>query len=126
MMSELQARMEQGQAKQRDQLLGQSSMFESFETDAEEDKSSFDNVEDWSDAERLHLEKESIGFYITGHPLDDFTRELAWFTDSTSASITEAGNKKKVSLAGIPIKHLPKTTRKGDKMGVIIRFKNFF
>ncbi len=119
MMSELQARMEQGQAKQRDQLLGQSSMFESFETDAEEDISSFDNVEDWSDAERLHLEKESIGFYITGHPLDDFTRELAWFTDSTSASITEAGNKKKVSLAGIPIKHLPKTTRKGDKMGVI-------
>jgi DNA polymerase-3 subunit alpha len=65
------------------------------------------------------LEKESIGFYITGHPLDEFTRELAWFTDATSASIAESGNKKKVSLAGIPIKHLPKTTRKGDKMGII-------
>lgn len=119
MMHELQARMEQGQAQQRDRELGQSSMFDSFKADVEEEKPSNGKVEEWSDADRLKLEKESIGFYITGHPLDDFTRELAWFTDATSASIAEMGNKKKVSLAGVPIKHLPKTTRKGDKMGII-------
>ena len=77
MMNDLQARMEQGQAKQRDQQLGQSNMFDSFEANIEEDKSSFNNVEEWNDADRLRLEKESIGFYITGHPLDDFTKELA-------------------------------------------------
>jgi DNA polymerase-3 subunit alpha len=119
MMSELQARMEQGQAKQRDMHLGQSSMFDSFEMDVEEDKSSAGSVKEWSDADRLRLEKESIGFYITGHPLDGFTRELSWFTDATTASIAEARNEKVVSMAGIPIKHLPKTTRKGDKMGII-------
>ena len=119
MMSELQARMEQGQSKQRDKALGQSSMFDSFKEDVSESKPSAETVEEWNDADRLRLEKESIGFYITGHPLDEFTRELAWFTDATSASIAESGNKKKVSLAGIPIKHLPKTTRKGDKMGII-------
>jgi len=117
MMSELQACMERGQGKQRDQQLGQSSMFDSF--DVEEEKQPVGNVEEWTDADRLKLERESIGFYITGHPLDDFTRELSWFTDATSASIAEAGNGKSVSLAGIPIKHLPKTTRKGDKMGII-------
>lgn len=119
MMSELQARMEQGQAKQRDMHLGQSSMFDSFEMDVEEDKSSAGSVKEWSNADRLRLEKESIGFYITGHPLDGFTRELSWFTDATTASIAEARNEKVVSMAGIPIKHLPKTTRKGDKMGII-------
>ena len=119
MMDELQARMEQGQAEQRDRELGQSSMFDSFKADVEEEKSSASTIEEWSDADRLRLEKESIGFYITGHPLDEFTRELAWFTDATSASIAETGNKKKVTLAGIPIKNLPKTTRKGDKMGII-------
>ncbi|MBT5764417.1 MAG: DNA polymerase III subunit alpha, partial [Nitrospina sp.] len=117
MMNELQACMERGQGKQRDQQLGQSSMFDSF--DVEEEKQPVGNVEEWSDADRLKLERESIGFYITGHPLDGFTRELSWFTDATSASIAEAGNGKSVSLAGIPIKHLPKTTRKGDKMGII-------
>ncbi|MBT4898567.1 MAG: DNA polymerase III subunit alpha, partial [Nitrospina sp.] len=117
MMNELQACMERGQGKQRDQQLGQSSMFDSF--DVEEEKQPVGNVEEWTDSDRLKLERESIGFYITGHPLDDFTRELSWFTDATSASIAEAGNGKSVSLAGIPIKHLPKTTRKGDKMGII-------
>ena len=119
MMKELQTCMERGQAKQRDQQLGQSSMFDSFEVDVEEDNQSVDNVEEWSDTDRLRLEKESIGFYITGHPLDGFTRELSWFTDATSASIAEAANGKTVSLAGIPIKHLSKTTRRGDKMGII-------
>ncbi|GIS84528.1 MAG: hypothetical protein CM1200mP16_08280 [Nitrospina sp.] len=67
----------------------------------------------------LKFEKESIGFYITGHPLDRFQKDLARFTDATSASVAEFGNNKAVSIAGIPIKHLPKTTRKGDKMGII-------
>lgn len=117
MMKELPACMERGQGKQRDEQLGQSNMFDSF--DVEEEKQSDVTVEEWSDADRLKLERESIGFYITGHPLDGFTRELSWFTDATSASVAEAGNGKSVSLAGIPIKHLPKTTRKGDKMGII-------
>jgi DNA polymerase-3 subunit alpha len=94
-------------------------MFDSFKENVSESKPSAETVEEWNDADRLRLEKESIGFYITGHPLNEFIRELAWFTDATSASIAESGNKKKVSLAGIPIKHLPKATRKGDKMGII-------
>ncbi len=119
MMNELLSCMERGQGTQRDKELGQSSMFDSFADDVEQNKQPALVVEEWSDADRLSLEKESIGFYITGHPLDGFTRELSWFTDATSASIAEAGNGKSVSLAGIPIKHLPKTTRKGDKMGII-------
>ncbi|MBT6347143.1 MAG: DNA polymerase III subunit alpha [Nitrospina sp.] len=119
MMHELQSCMERGQGKQRDKQLGQSSMFDSFEGDSKQEKTSAVAVDEWDDADRLRLEKESIGFYITGHPLDGFTRELSWFTDATSASVAESRNGKPVTLAGIPIKHLPKTTRKGDKMGII-------
>ncbi|MBT5029265.1 MAG: DNA polymerase III subunit alpha [Nitrospinaceae bacterium] len=119
MMHELQSCMERGQGKQRDKQLGQSSMFDSFEGDSKQEKTSAVAVGEWDDADRLRLEKESIGFYITGHPLDGFTRELSWFTDATSASVAESRNGKPVTLAGIPIKHLPKTTRKGDKMGII-------
>ena len=119
MMHELQSCMERGQGKQRDKQLGQSSMFDSFEGDSRQEKTSAVAVDEWDDADRLRLEKESIGFYITGHPLDGFTRELSWFTDATSASVAESRNGKPVTLAGIPIKHLPKTTRKGDKMGII-------
>ncbi|MCH2605428.1 MAG: DNA polymerase III subunit alpha, partial [Nitrospinales bacterium] len=119
MFKELQASMEQGQKKQRDQRLGQSSMFDTFAEDVAPEQGNGNHVEEWNETDRLKFEKESIGFYITGHPLDRFTKDLSWFTDATSASVAEAGSSKTVSIAGIPIKHLPKTTRKGDKMGII-------
>lgn len=119
MLKDLQASMEQGQAKQRDVLLGQSSMFDDFAEETPSAPANGSPVAEWDETDRLKFEKESIGFYITGHPLDRFTHDLSWFTDATSASVAESGNGKSVTLAGIPIKHLPKTTRKGDKMGII-------
>jgi DNA polymerase-3 subunit alpha len=119
MMSNLQATMEMAQADQRDIQLGQSSMFGVFEEQASKDETGHEAIEEWGEQERLKNEKESIGFYITGHPLDGYTQALAWFTDANSASISESGHKKKVSLAGIPNKVLPKTTRKGDKMAIV-------
>ena len=119
MFKELQASMEQGQKKQRDQQLGQSSMFDTFIENVASEQGNGNHVEEWNETDRLKFEKESIGFYITGHPLDRFTKDLSWFTDATSASVAEASSSKTVSIAGIPIKHLPKTTRKGDKMGII-------
>ena len=119
MMNNLQATMEMAQANQRDLQLGQSSMFGVFEEQASQEEAGQEAIEEWGEQERLKNEKESIGFYITGHPLDGYTQDLAWFTDANSASVSEAGHKKKVSLAGIPNKILTKTTRKGDKMAIV-------
>jgi DNA polymerase-3 subunit alpha len=118
MMSDLQTAMEIGQAKQRDQQLGQSSMFETFEEEISAEPQG-ELAEEWTDQERLCFEKESIGFYVTGHPLNSFTNDIAWFTDASSASILENGTGKDVSIAGIPIKVSPKTTKKGDRMAIV-------
>lgn len=119
MMKNLQATMEMAQANQRDRQLGQSSMFGVFEEQSDTGDSDQEKIEEWNEQERLKNEKESIGFYITGHPLDGYTKDLAWFTDANSASISEAPHGRAVSLAGIPIKVLTKTTRKGDKMAIV-------
>jgi len=124
MMNNLQATMEMAQANQRDLQLGQSSMFGVFEEQASKDETGQQAIEEWGEQERLKNEKESIGFYITGHPLDGYTQALAWFTDANSASISESGHKKKVSLAGIPNKVLTKTTRKGDKMAIVMTLED--
>jgi len=118
MVDDIPAAMEMGQAKQRDQQLGQSSMFDTFKEDAPEVENA-DNGNDWSDHERLKYEKETIGFYVSGHPLKRFSNELAWFTDASSASILEKSTGKEVSIAGIPATISPKTTRKGDKMAIV-------
>jgi DNA polymerase-3 subunit alpha len=95
MMKNLQDTMEMAQANQRDRQLGQSSMFGVFEEQSSNDETSQETIEEWGEQERLKYEKESIGFYITGHPLDGFTQDLAWFTDANSASISEASHKKR-------------------------------
>jgi len=118
-MHNLQTTMEMAQADQRDRQLGQSSMFDIFEEQAEKENIVREDVEEWDEQERLKKEKESIGFYITGHPLDRYAKDVAWFTDANSASISEAVHDQSVSLAGIPLKVLPKTTRKGNKMAIV-------
>ena len=118
MIDDLPSAIEMGQAKQRDYQLGQSSMFEVFEG-AKEEIGNASRIEDWSDRERLKYEKETIGFYISGHPLEQFSNELAWFADASSASILEDNTGSEVSIAGIPSKISLKTTRKGDKMAIV-------
>jgi DNA polymerase-3 subunit alpha len=116
----LPAAMDIGQAKQKDFELGQSSLLDLFDDEpAHAAEAGNGNIPEWSDHERLKFEKEAIGFYITGHPLDSYARDLAWFTDANSATIAEGSSPKSVNLAGIPIKVLPKTTRKGDKMAIV-------
>ncbi|MCY7403302.1 MAG: hypothetical protein LH475_01490, partial [Cryobacterium sp.] len=40
-------------------------------------------IEGWSALEQLHHEKEVIGFYLSGHPLDDHRLEIKYLCNST-------------------------------------------
>ncbi len=44
-------------------------------------------VPEWLDDEKLRYEKETLGFYITGHPLNKFTDELKLFADATTETL---------------------------------------
>jgi DNA polymerase III subunit alpha len=59
-------------ASAQNSLFGDMSMGEGFEMQ----KPKFDNVEPWSNIEKLKYEKEVVGFYISGHPLDQFSIEM--------------------------------------------------
>jgi DNA polymerase-3 subunit alpha len=120
MLHHLPLYMDMGQARQRDKQLGQSNMFDTFEEEvASEEPTPSSVVNEWSDHDRLRFEKETIGFYVSGHPLTRYQKDIDWFTDSSSASISEQDNGKAVSLAGVPFKVILKTTRRGDKMALV-------
>ena len=44
-------------------------------------------VPEWSEAERLAREKELVGFYVSGHPLNRFASEVALFGTRTTAEL---------------------------------------
>ena len=42
---------------------------------------------EWPEDERLRYEKETLGFYITGHPLNRYTRDLHLFANATTDTL---------------------------------------
>ncbi|HTT77707.1 MAG TPA: DNA polymerase III subunit alpha, partial [Candidatus Binataceae bacterium] len=58
-------------------------------------------VEEWPQKEMLKYEKETLGFYITAHPLDKYDRELRRIGSLTTADLPSAPDGSQVRLAGV-------------------------
>jgi DNA polymerase-3 subunit alpha len=57
--------------------------------------------EEWTPKQVLAFEKESLGFYISGHPLDRFAGELRRFANATTVNCTSRGGRAEVILGGV-------------------------
>ena len=55
--------------------------------------------EDWSTMEKLAKEKEVVGIYISGHPLDDFKYEMKYFCNSKLESLRDLNSHLNKNLA---------------------------
>ncbi len=75
---------------QEERVTGQGSLFGEDGvpgTSAATGSSTLPNVPPWSDAERLAHEKATLGFYISGHPLDPFRTEIELFATHTVSQL---------------------------------------
>jgi DNA polymerase-3 subunit alpha len=70
-------------------------------------------TEPWSEIEKLKYEKEVVGFYISGHPLDQFKLEIENFCSDTIDNIENYKNKE-VCIAGIVTKNVVRQGRNGN------------
>ena len=66
---------------QKNAMVGQDDMFGS--STAADSMAPIDEVtiKEWDDEQRLTLEKETLGLYLTGHPINQYVKELRRFTD---------------------------------------------
>ena len=62
--------------------------------------SAFSDVPPWTEAERLAKEKEVLGFFISGHPLERYREEVEIFGSRTTATLGEWGEQP-VSVAAV-------------------------
>jgi len=121
LMNDLADVMESAQRIQKDRELGQKGLFgfdEIYESNhkAENGKT---NVNPWEENETLAYEKETLGFYITGHPLANQKRQLDRFTNCDSQTIAEMNNGRQINIGGIIIKVRTQMTKKGKIMAFI-------
>ncbi len=97
----------------------QLNMFDLFPSREEGETVEFKDIDEWVDDEKLRREKESLGFYITGHPLDRFTDVISKFATTTTQGLVAIKDKSVVRLAGLVNSMRIKRTRRGEKMAVI-------
>ncbi len=76
------------------------------------------DVPAWSDAQRLQGEKETLGLYISGHPLNAYQAELCQFTQGDIAQL-QLRDGQTVLIAGIITAIRTMRTRRGDRMAFV-------
>jgi len=104
--------LESGMRTSRDRAMGQHGLFGLL---AEEEKSEMPlaNLPDWTMEQKLAGEKELLGIYVSGHPLDSFKDKTADLATHFSDSLEELEKGTPVSLCGILTNIVRKTNRDG-------------
>ena len=72
------------------------------------------DCEPWLDRQRLALEKEAIGFYVSGHPLDRFENDLKRYATHDTTSAVKAGPRDEITLGGVVVAMRERPLRSGD------------
>jgi DNA polymerase-3 subunit alpha len=114
MMATLDRAMELGQKRQREASSGQHGLFMGGAEAMAPPPIQLPDVPEWPEAERLAGEKEVLGFYVTGHPLEKYAGRLAGLTRTDSSSLDSVEHESPVTLAGILTHLRVRPSKKGD------------
>jgi DNA polymerase-3 subunit alpha len=72
--------------------------------------------EPWSRNDKLKREKASLGFYVSGHPLDGYKEELKRFCNANSATVSNCAEGASIALGGMVEDYRERTTKTGGKI----------
>ena len=111
-MAALDSAMESAQRVQRDRECGQVGLFGELLA-GEPHAMPLPNVPDWTEKDKLAGEKELLGFWVTGHPLDRYSDKIAELTTHDSSKLEGLNKGVEVTLCGV----LSGVTRKRNKEG---------
>jgi DNA polymerase-3 subunit alpha len=128
LMAAIEAACEHGNRLQRDRDKGQAQLFEvqadSGATEAgRADAFLLPDVEPWTEQQQLASEKEALGLYLSGHPVERFAQPLAAIGARNTLGLLPAEGSlpprpQEITIGGVVASTRLLKTKKGDRMGV--------
>ena len=113
-------------SRARDRLSGQGNLFDLMsQTSKEADVADLStapkagSVSDYSSSEKLRLEKELVGFYLSDHPLKQLSAPAQLIAPIGLTSLDDQADKSKVCVIGLIPEMRQVTTKKGDRMAIL-------
>jgi len=107
LMASLNNAIQLAEQKQKDALAGQDDMFGSIAAPDEHANVHIVEVDDWDDEQRLFNEKETLGLYLTGHPIQRYEQEIREFTDCTLANAADRSARRLLSCVSAKCTSVP-------------------
>ncbi len=77
-----------------------------------------EHMEEYSGKEILEMEKSSLGFYVSGHPLDDYREDIEQINHTLSSQIDELDDGSQAIIVGKIEEVVTKISKKGNKFGI--------
>jgi len=117
MMASLELALDYGQRVQRERCDPQMGLFGGADCPEPVNVPAMPDIEEWDERQMLAGEKESLGFFLSGHPLTRFEEVLNKFTTTDAISIKEAPDGATVRIGGLVRGMKTIKTRRGELMG---------
>ncbi len=110
---------EHGQRVQREKNNPQMGLFDANETsDPGSSYPPIPTIDEWGLEERLAQEKESLGFYVSGHPLDAYRKSMEKYSDVDTLTLSDKKDGQSVRVGGI-IATVKEITSRNGRMAFV-------
>ena len=127
LMADLDLLLDWASSRAKDRESGQGNLFDLMSAPTGTDDASSDlslapkaaPVSDYPPTEKLRLEKELVGFYLSDHPLKQLDPSARLLAPIGLSSLEEQPDKAKISAIAMVSEYRQVTTRKGDRMALL-------
>lgn len=122
-LAALDGAMERASKRQKERNSNQTSFFDLLAPAVTAKEEAVDELPDLPDlppSDKLQMEKELLGFYLSGHPLKQWSELLSTHTDFTLGDLDEAGDKSEVTVGGAVASMREITTKSGKRMAFVV------
>ena len=131
LMLQYQSIIDSVQSGLKNNVPGQSNLFDMFESNADDDRDDFTRREEFDKSELLRMEKEVLGIYLSDHPLRTYSNIIEKYSNFSTGDLEDdAYNEKnfdgkRVKVVGI-IESINKKFTKNQKIMEFVKFEDLY
>lgn len=104
----------------KDQALGQKDMFGVLTAEPEQVEQSYASCSPWPENTVLDGERETLGLYLSGHPINQYLKEIARYASGTRIKDLQPSERgKNTTVAGLVISTRVVISKRGNRIGLL-------
>lgn len=120
LLASVEEAMKASEQKAKDHAQGQNDLFgDFFAGDGVLPSPAFADVPEWAEKDVLEAERETLGLYLSGHPINQYVRELRYYTSGRLSEVQPTERDKPATVAGLVINARVMITKRGTRMGIM-------